>query len=93
MSAAIDYDALARGWIADVLNADERAVLRFGMIPHRKFVLLRDLLFTRLAEILVQDTPYAGEVTPRPELLKKEYRATVERHLTNAIYANGNLIV
>ena len=93
MSAAIDYNALARGWITDVLNEDERTVLRFGMIPHQKFVLLRDALFTRLAELSLQETPYAGEVTPRPEVLKPAYRDAVERQLVHAIYANGNLVV
>ena len=93
MNATIDYDAIAKGWIASVLNADERVGLRFGLLPQDKYQMLCDTVFTRVAELALQGTPYANEVTPQPELLKPELRDDVEHKLTSAIYANGNLVV
>ena len=93
MNATIDYDAVAKGWIASVLNADERVGLRFGLLPQDKYLLLRDTVFTRLAELALQGTPYAAEVTPCPEIIKKSFRDDVEHRLVSAIYANGNLVV
>jgi hypothetical protein len=91
----INYDEIGKGFV-DLLDEEEKAVLRIGMIPLKKYELLKEELFKTLCRKLSEDkTSFLFGLDPNKlvKCLKKDFIREVEHKLSVAILNHGNLVV
>ena len=92
----INYDKIGEEFVNTILDDEEKAVLRIGMIPLHKFNYLKKCLFETFCEKLSKDEKSIYYKLPVKELvasLKEDFKKEVDRELSLSILKHGHLIV
>jgi hypothetical protein len=89
-----DYDAIAKGFV-ELLDSNEKAILSFGMIPHKKFKQMMDIFFDVYAEKAVAEGQMYEGWSKEDVLsgMDKKWMSVQEHEISIAVYRHGNLIV
>jgi hypothetical protein len=91
----IDYDAIGKGFV-NLLDEEEQAILKIGMIPLKKYEILLDKFFLNICRNLSENETGAfyGLAPERlVKCLRDDFKRDCEKQITNAIYKHGDLVV